>query len=78
MGYFKELDIIIQERTEYDPETRANEAAYLQLRDEIGMHLEGTLVFDQLSPIAQEVVRNWESMVEEMAHKDINLAEQGE
>ncbi len=65
MGYFKELDLMIQERTEYNPETRENESNYLQFKDEIEMHISGQLEFDQLSPIAQDLMRDWENLIAE-------------
>lgn len=77
MGYFSELDVLIQDRCtttvkeadlfegEIIVKKVFNENDYLQLRDEIGLHLSGELAFDQLSPIAQDVVRDWESLIEE-------------
>ena len=76
MTYFKELDILIQEKTSYNPETRENEASYLQFRDEINAHIAGELVFEQLSPIAQDTIAEWEGLIEAMANKD--YAEQPE
>ena len=76
MGYFKELDILVQEKTNYNHETRENEASYLQFRDEINAHIAGELVFEQLSPIAQDTIREWESLIEAMTSKDVaNYAE---
>ena len=76
MGYFKELDTLIQDKTHYNPETRENEASYLQFKDEIEAHISGELEFDQLSPIAQDTIREWESLIEARASHD--MAEQPE
>lgn len=70
MSYFKELDLMIQERCKYNPDTRENENVYLQFKDEIEAHISGELVFDQLSPIAQDLIRDWESVCEAQAAKD--------
>jgi hypothetical protein len=70
MGYFKELDLMIQERCNYNPDTRENENTYLQFKDEIEMHISGQLQFDQLSPIAQDLIRDWESVCESMSARD--------
>jgi hypothetical protein len=65
MGYFKELDVLIQDKAKYNPDTRENEHTYLQLKDEIEAHISGILAIDQLSPIAQDVLKDWESIVAE-------------
>lgn len=76
MGYFKELDLMIQERCNYNPETRENEASFLQFRDEVNAHIAGELVFEQLSPIAQDLIADWEGLCEAWAARD--YAEQPE
>jgi uncharacterized protein YdaT len=65
MGAFSELDLMIQEKSNYNSETRENESTYLQLRDEINEHIQGRIAYKDLNPIAQEVVSNWESIMEE-------------
>jgi hypothetical protein len=65
MSYFKELDIIIQERSNYNPDTRENEKSYLQLKGEINEHMQGNKKFEELSSIAQEMMKDWESQMEQ-------------
>ena len=75
MGYFSELDVMIQDRVHYKPELtdengvvitqEENLNDYLQLRDEVQAHLSNDLEFDQLSPIAQDVLRDWENAMME-------------
>ena len=90
MNIYKELDTLIKDRCmEKDTDLFnegamiVNENSYLQLRDEINecklVSEDGTLEIDQLSPIAQDCVREWESLIEAKAHQDyINYAEQPE
>jgi hypothetical protein len=83
MSYMKMLDEVIVDKVQYDHDTRENEHAYLQLRDEVNecklVSAHGQLEIEQLSPIAQECVREWESLIEAKAHHDfINYAEQPE
>ena len=67
MGYFKELDEMIQYVVGFDPDTRENESAYLQLRAEVDDHINDSSMFpfESLSNTAQELIRNWESLIEE-------------
>ena len=69
----KQLDQMIKEKVQYDEDTRENEHAYLPLRDEINecklVSAYGQLEIDQLSPIAQDVVREWESWIEDYANR---------
>ena len=77
MSYFSQLDEMIQERTGYVPEQldddtgeltpEQNLSQYLQFRDEINDHISGRLEFDQLSPIAQDLMRDWEDWCEQMS-----------
>jgi hypothetical protein len=99
MSYMKMLDEIIQYRCGYHPaetdeegnETQpaVNEASYLQMIDEINQHVSGEipeeqrLSFEQLSPIAQDVIREWESLIEQengggQSIHSVNQAEQPE
>lgn len=58
MSNWQELDVIIKERTDgQEPEQ------IQQLKDEIDLHLSGGLIFEQLSPFAQDIIRDWESVV---------------
>jgi hypothetical protein len=72
MSYFKELDLLIQARTEYNPETRANETSYTLFKDEINEHIQGRITFEQLSPIAQDLMRDWESYCESEAQAEFD------
>jgi len=60
MSYWTELEEMIKEKCVHD---NVDEEQFLQLRDEIDLHLNGQLVFEQLSPTAQELIRDWESLV---------------
>ena len=75
------LDEIIQYKCGYHPaetdeygnevQPTVNEDNYLQMVSEINLHVssevpeEDRLSFEQLSPIAQDVMREWESMIEQ-------------
>jgi hypothetical protein len=98
MSYMKMLDEIIQYRCGYHPaevdeatqfviQPAVNEPSYLQMLDEINLHVSETgenhLEFEQLSPIAQDIIREWESLVEEangggQSFHSVNNAEQPE
>ena len=82
---------------EVDPATQeivqpaVNEESYLQMVDEINQHVSGEipeeqrLTFEQLSPIAQDIIREWESLVEQengggesVHNRNVNYAEEPE
>jgi hypothetical protein len=75
MGYFKQLDVMIQDVVHYKPEYTTdlgmivpaqNQTDYWQLRDEIEEHIAGNLAIDQLSPIAKDVMNEWEGLMQSM------------
>lgn len=57
--------------TQQELQPAVNEASYLQMIDEINQHVSGEipeeqrLSFEQLSPIAQDIIREWESLIEQ-------------
>ena len=63
MSYFKELEMMIQDKAQYNDETGENRATYLQLKDEINEHIAGNLAYDQLSHVAQDLMRDWEAAI---------------
>lgn len=74
MSIYKQLDTMIQDRCMFKDsagELVLDENSYLQLRDEINecktVSEEGTLEFEQLSPIAQDIVAEWEGWIEAYA-----------
>lgn len=70
MGYFDELDKMIECYTEYDHDRGINEDKYIQLKNEIGEHCAGNLDWDQLSPDAKQVLADWESYIADMTRFD--------
>ena len=78
MGYYDELDSMIRERcNNIDPNTATQKELeqYWQFKDEIEEHLAGGLEFDQLSPSAQDLIRDWESLIEARLNDECNEAE---
>lgn len=80
MSYMKKLDEIIQYKVGYIPAEyndngmisipAVNESSYQLMLDEINQCVssevpeEQRLSFEQLSPIAQDIIREWESLIE--------------
>lgn len=69
MGAMNRLDEKIKERCAYrpadediygDPLPAINEESYTLFRDEINEHIQGRITFEQLSPVAQDLVAQWE------------------
>jgi len=74
---FGDIDVMIQDHTHYNPETRENEKEYLNLRGELNDYFADDLEYDQLSPDAQQVLANWEDAMAELCAK-VNYDEQPE
>jgi len=78
MSYFKALDEMIQHTVHYMPAYTSdlgmivpaqNESDYLLLRDEINEHMHGTLDFTQLSPVAFDIMCQWEELMSQQAEE---------
>lgn len=85
MSYFKQLDVMIQDCVHYKPAyfndlgeyvPAQNETDYWQLRDEINEHISGNLSVDQLSPIAADLMRDWEDLMCEQAEESEDYREE--
>lgn len=70
MGVFDELDSMIRYHVRYNSDTGENEKEYNNLKEEIDLHMNNELAFDQLSPDAQKVMKDWESFVADMQHME--------
>jgi hypothetical protein len=78
MGMYDELDDMIKERcNNINPETATQKELeqYYQFKDEIEEHFAGNLEFNQLSPSAQDLIRDWESLIEARMNDEYNRAE---
>lgn len=57
---FKELDLIIQDHCLTGENNEVDDITYQLLKDEINEHINGKLPFNKLSPIAQDIMVQWE------------------